>query len=61
MIEHSPDAAEDEKQLDEDTAKGQDSAHGNAQPRLCVQWLWWNLAWDLVRACWLREGEGNSN
>lgn len=43
-----PNAVEDEEELDEDAAEGQDAAHDDARHRFGEEWLLRNLAWDLV-------------
>ena len=43
-----PDGVEDEEELDEDAAEGQDSAHDDARRRSRVQRLVGHLARDLI-------------
>lgn len=43
-----PYAVEDEEELDEDAAKGQDAAHDNARHGFGEEGLLRNLSWDLV-------------
>lgn len=45
-----PDGVQDEEELDEDAAEGQDAAHDDARQRLRVYALLGDLPWDLVGA-----------
>ncbi len=47
-----PNAVEDEEELDEDAAKGQDAAHDDARHGFGEEGLLRNLAWDLVCSHW---------
>ncbi len=47
-----PNAVEDEEELDEDAAEGQDAAHDDARHGFGEEGLLRNLAWDLVCSHW---------
>lgn len=51
-----PDGVQDEEQLDEDAAEGQDATHDDAWQGLCVYTLLGNLPGDLVGADRVLQG-----
>lgn len=51
-----PDAIEDEEELDEDAAEGQDAPHDDAGDRLGEERLFWDLSGDLVGSNRLLNG-----
>lgn len=56
-----PDGVQNEEQLDEDAAEGQDTTHDDAWQGLCIHALFRNLPRDLVGADRILQGlEGRS-
>ena len=49
---HSPDAVEDEKELNEDTAKRQDASHHDGRQGLVHACLAWDLPRNLIGPYW---------
>lgn len=47
-----PDAVENEEELDENAAEGQDATHDDAWNRFGKKGLRWDLPWDLVCSHW---------
>lgn len=52
-LSDKPNTVQDEEQLDENAAKGQNAAHKNARQPLGVALLWWHLPGNLVCSDWL--------
>ena len=53
---HSPDAVEDEEELNKDTTKGQDPTHEGGGDRMRQPVLVWDLTWNLICVYWLFNG-----
>lgn len=51
-----PDRVQDEEQLNENTAEGQDPAHDDARNWLSVDRLVWYLTRDLIGSNWMLQG-----
>lgn len=52
QLDRVPDAVENEEELDENAAKGQDATHDDAWNGFGKKGLHWDLPWDLVCPYW---------
>lgn len=50
---YSPNAIQNEKKLNKNTAKRQDTTHDDTRQWLCEKWLLWDLARNLVCTHWM--------